>query len=98
MTQEEVIDKVLAPEALRRLPNSPVVDVRWHPYVDTMGEDALEVMVVLDDSLTDKDLKWERVAPVNRAIRDGLLAAGVRLFPYIRWARQTELDDLGIDY
>ena len=65
MTQEEAISKVLDVKALKRLPHSPVVDVRWHPYVNWWGEDAIEVMVVLDDSLTDKDLKWERVAPIK---------------------------------
>src|SRR5207248_1965512 len=95
MTQDEVIAKVLDPKKLKRLPNSPVVDVRWRPYVNWMGEDALQVWVILKESVSDEELLSGIVQPVRRAIHDGLLAAGVKLFPYIRYAKQSELDELG---
>jgi hypothetical protein len=96
MTQEDVIAKVLDPKKLRRLPNSPVADVRWHPYVDTLGVDSLRVWVILKESVTDEQLLSGIVRPVTKAIRDGLLDAGVKLHPYIRYARQSELDELGM--
>jgi hypothetical protein len=96
MTQEEVIAKVLDPKALKRLSKSPVADVRWYHYVDSLGEDALQVWVILNESLTDADMRYATVEPVERAIHDGLLAAGVRLFPYIRFAKQSDLDQLGL--
>ncbi len=95
-TQDEAIAKVLDPKALRRLPNSPVADVRWYPYVDSMGEEALRVGVILKESLTEKDMISPTVEPIERAIRDGLLAAGEKRFPYINYAKQSELNELGM--
>ncbi len=96
MTQEEVIAKVLDPKKLKRLPNSPVVDVRWHDYVDWEGVPALRVWVIIKESITDEEILSGIVRPVRRVIRDGLLAAGVKLFPYINFAKQSELDELGM--
>jgi hypothetical protein len=95
MTQEEVIAKVLDPKKLKRLPNSPVADIRWYPYVDTLGVDSLRVWVILKESVTLEQIQAGVFWPVRNAIHDGLLAAGVKLHPYIRYAKQSELDELG---
>jgi hypothetical protein len=97
MTQDEVIAKVLDPKALKRLPKSPVADVRWYPHTNRMGEPSLMVWVILKESLPDEEINYALVEPVVRAIRDGLLAAGVQLFPYLRYAKQSELDEIGSD-
>lgn len=97
MTQDEVIAKVLDPKALKRLPKSPVADVRWYPHTNWMGEESLMVWVILKESLPDEEIRYATVEPVDRAIRDGLLAAGVKLFPYLRHAKQSELDEIGAD-
>jgi hypothetical protein len=97
MTQEEeqVIAKVLDPEKFRQVPKSPVVDVRWHDYVDWEGVPALRVWVILKKSVTNEQILAGRLQPVRRAIHDGLLDAGVKLHPYIRYRVQSDLDKLG---
>ena len=84
-------------EALRlrelKLPRNPkVVDIRVEDYVDTDGEDALRVLVVLDEEVTSKS-HGTRVSDLKTAIRDRIRELGVELWPYIFLAKQSELDE-----
>lgn len=97
MTQEQVAAKVLNLKALKLPPEARVVNIRWHPYVDHTGEDSLKVYVILDESTTAETHGWDAVKPVDRAIRDSLLAAGVQLFPYLHFVKQSELDAAGVE-
>jgi hypothetical protein len=92
MTEEQVIAKLLNLKALKLPPEAKVVDIRWNLYVDHAGEDALEVWVILDELTTPETHGWKVLRPVERAIRDSLLAAGIKRFPYTHYSRQSEVD------
>ncbi len=96
MTQDETIAQVLDPETLKHVPGARITDVKWRHYVDHLGVPSLRVYVILEESITDEELVWPTIEPVERAIRDGLLKARIDLFPYIEYAKQSELDELGV--
>lgn len=96
MDQDKAIAQALDPATLTRLPGSRVVDVRWHHYVDHLGIPSLRVWGILDEALPEAEVGYRAVEPVARAIHDRLRAAGVDLYPYLRYAKQSELDELGV--
>jgi hypothetical protein len=78
-----------------QLPSRPrVVELHVDDYTDWTGDDALRVQVILDESTTDEDLKAPNTFAITDAIRDGLRKHDVNLFPYIFFAKQSELDAL----
>jgi hypothetical protein len=84
------VTELLHPASLS-LPRSPrVVEIRHEPYTDWAGDEAMRVWVVLSDDTTDAQRRWARLAPIDGAIRDALLAAGVTLFPYITFRTRSE--------
>jgi len=90
-----VIEKIR--EALRlselKLPKNPkVVDLQVEEYVDTSGEDALRVLVILDEGVKVEKLRGDDISNLKMAIRDRIRAQGVDLWPYITLAKQSELD------
>ncbi len=97
MTRDETIAQVLDPETLKHVPGARITDVRWSHYVDHQGIPSLRVWVILEESITDADLAAPSIRLVKQAIRDGLLRAGIDLFAYIRYAKQSELDEAGVN-
>jgi hypothetical protein len=75
-------------------PNPRVVDIRVEDYVDTDGEDALRVTVVLDEDVEVEKLRAEDTTRLKTLIHDLLRAQRVELWPYIQFAKQSELDQL----
>jgi hypothetical protein len=89
----ELLDRTKLP-----LPPKPLVtDIRVFPYVDHLGDEALEVWVLLDDSTTRKDRSVENRGAITRAINDALLGAGIDWFPYIRMATPSDLKEAEIE-
>jgi hypothetical protein len=87
---DATLNRVLDLRALN-LPTRPKVDeLHWERIVDSLGDDALEVWLILDDATGPEDLKGTRT-PIQRAIHDALLNAGIDLFPYLRLATHAEL-------
>lgn len=97
MTPDDAtIDRLLDLRTLN-LPAKPKVDeIRWERYVDSLGEDALQVWVILDDATRLEDLKGART-PIQRAVHDALLQAGIDLFPYLRLVTHAELAETTVD-
>jgi hypothetical protein len=84
-------------EALRlselKLPKNPqVVDVQVEEYVDTSGEDALRVLVILDEGVKVEKLSGDDISNLKMEIRRRIRAQGVDLWPYIFLAKRSELD------
>jgi hypothetical protein len=78
-----------------KLPQNPrVVDIRVEDYVDTDGEDALRVTVILDEGVEVEKLRAEDISALKRTIRDRVREQGVDLWPYIWFAKQSEIDEL----
>ena len=73
------------------LPPKPVVEaIEVQPYVDTTGEESLDVWVVLSDATDDDDLTGKNVMQINAAIRESLLECDIRLFPYVHLIKQSD--------
>ncbi len=87
-------DQAIAGELDRRalcLPDRPKVDeIRWERYVDSLGDDALRVWIILDDATRAEELHGAR-APIRQAVRGALQGAGIDLFPYLRLVTHAEL-------
>ena len=88
-----VLDRIV--EQALSLPNlnlpaiPPVRYIRWWHYVDSVGEPALRIVVVLDDRITRKQRHWNHLSLVSERIHDALLANGVDLFPYTRFITES---------
>jgi cytidylate kinase len=93
MTVDQKIREALRLEKLKLPRNPRVVDVRIEDYVDTSGEDALRVLVVLDEKVRVEKITGREVIDLKMAIRDWLREQGVELWPYISLAKQSELDE-----
>ncbi len=55
------------------------------------GEDALRVMVVIGEDVDVEKVDGDDVNLVKRAIRDKIRGAGIERWPYIHFARPSEL-------
>ena len=78
-------------QTLFDLPDSlPVVDVEVADYVDSAGDDALRVRVILDEQVEDAGLSGAAVVRLKAAIRECLLRRGITVFPYVFLAKASE--------
>jgi hypothetical protein len=95
MSVDQKIKDVLKLTKLKsKLPQNPrIVDIRVEDYVDTDGEDALRVWVILDESVNVDELRGEDIIALKSAIRNRIFELGIGLWPYIRVAKQSELDE-----
>jgi len=94
MKIKEQIDEAIRLDRLR-LPRTPkVVSVRCNLMVDSIGDDAIDVWVLVDDSTPDEGLSWDRVQPIHEEIHRALREAEVELWPYIKFRRQAEAPDI----
>jgi hypothetical protein len=98
MTTAKKAGKLLDPKTLN-LPSSPkVVRIEVEDYVDSGGDDALRVYVIIRDGTRDEELTGESGLQMKRAIRERLQQHDVPLFPYVMYRtesqRRDELADL----
>ena len=97
MTSEKVMARLLNLKKLKLPPEPKVSAIRFRPYIDSLGDEAWRVRVILDESVADEDRDWPALDPIDWAIRDALLKAGVKEFAYIRFAKASELAEAGIE-
>src|SRR5205823_3127176 len=82
---------ILDPQELD-LPEKPrVLEIRAEPYVDSTGDDALEVWVVTDDSATSEELDYDHVKPIEDRIRQALWSQGDERIAYFWIRRKKEM-------
>jgi hypothetical protein len=92
---QKIRDSLRLSDLKSELPVNPrIVDIRVEDYVDTDGEDALRVTVILDEGVQVENVKAEDTIALKSAIRQRIREQGVDLWPYIRLAKQSELDEL----
>jgi hypothetical protein len=98
MTVDQVIRKVQ--DALKsskfksKLPRSlKVVDIRVEDYVDTDGEDALRIWVIIDEDVDVEHVSGNDVMDLKRTIHDRVRELGVERWPYTMIAKQSEFDE-----
>ena len=68
-----------------------MLEVEAEDYIDSTGEPALRVQVILDESVDIDTMRGDQVGELKFAIRDSLRRHGVTLFPYIFLAKRSEL-------
>jgi hypothetical protein len=91
---QKIVDALKLSDLKPKLPRNPrVVDIRVEDYVDTDGEDALRVWVILDEGVDVEKFRGEDIIALKSAIHDRIRELGVELWPYIRMAKQSELDE-----
>jgi hypothetical protein len=91
---QKIVDALKLSDPKPKLPRNPrVVDIRVEDDVETDGEDALLVWVILDEKVKPEKINGQDVADLKRAIHDRIRELGVELWPYIRLVKQSELDE-----
>ncbi len=91
---QKILDALKLTELKSKLPRNPkVVDIRVEEYVDTDGEDALSVWVILDESVKVEKLRGEDIIALKSAIRNRIREQGTELWPYMHMAKQSEFDE-----
>jgi hypothetical protein len=91
MNEKIDLESVLDLERLA-LPKRPrVVEIRAKPYVDSLGDRELAVIVVLDEQTKPNERRWKRLQPIDDAIKRALTDAGDTRFPYMTYLKRSEL-------
>jgi hypothetical protein len=91
---QKILDVLKLSELRSKLPRNPeVVDIRVEDCVDTDGEDALRVWVILGEEVDVEKFSGNDISDLKMAIHDQVLKQGVELWPYIWLAKQSELDE-----
>jgi hypothetical protein len=98
MTADQVIRKVQ--EGLKtskfksKLPRSlKILDIRVEDYVDTDGEDALRVWVIIDEDVDVEKVSGDDVMALKRTIHDRVGELGIERWPYTHIAKPSELEE-----
>lgn len=87
------LKRALSPRALRALvpgAGPQVVDVRHFAYVDSLGDDALQVFVILADDTKGAQLRWENLGPIRHAIHEAVRVVQDDRYPYVRFLTRQE--------
>ena len=91
MTDQRKIRKALN---LKKLPppiNMRVLRLDGEDYTTWDGDPALRISVLLDESTEVEKVTGEEIGNFERAIRENLHNNGISLFPYIFYAKPSEL-------
>ncbi|MEX2171414.1 MAG: hypothetical protein WD851_18995 [Pirellulales bacterium] len=97
MTTAEKARLVLDLKKLRLPPRPVIVDVEVEDYADWEGIDALRIQLILSEDTTDVDLTGESGLAIKAALRDALLSQGIEEFPYMSFAKRSELEEIEED-
>jgi hypothetical protein len=90
MVDTQAIDKALQLNELTLPPGLRITDIVWDWFEDSDGEQTLEIIVVLDDETTDREIEQAPIHEIKRAIIDSLAEQGVSFFPYFYFERESE--------
>jgi hypothetical protein len=76
------------------LPERPQVEeIRWQEIIDSLGDGALDFIVVLAPHTPDQELRWERLKPISDVILQRVHELGLEDFPYVHFVNRDELED-----
>lgn len=97
MAMNEAVGQALSLGKLH-LPAKPkVLSIEATDYVDHMGEPALEVWVTIDEGTPDSELTGQAFNEISMVIDNSLQAHGVTLFPYLRFGKPSERQELAVN-
>lgn len=90
----KVQDALKVSKMQSKLPKAlKVVDIRVEDYVDTDGEDALRVTVIIDEAVDVEKVSGRAVTDLKSAIRGRIRELGIDQWAYIQIAKQSEIDE-----
>ena len=93
--EEKQALEMLRLENLSLAERPKVVAIHASPYVDSLGDDALRVIVFLAPDTPDNWLDARHTGPIQMAIQDALTEADLPYWPYVRF-RRADPDDLDL--
>lgn len=79
---------------LKRLPVPSamhILKIDAEDYTDWDGDPALRVSVLLDESTDVEKITGSEISKFKLAVYDNLLKSGINLFPYVSFAKPSEL-------
>jgi len=91
------VKKALNLKKLRFPSSLPVERLEVEDYTDWTGDASLKVVVILGESVDVDHIDGDAVLDLKREIHDRLQQQGITLFPYIFFAKQSELAALDED-
>lgn len=93
MPVDEKTRQALDIKSLPHPPNLAVTRVEAEDYTDSAGEPSLRVLVVLDESVDVEKVSGAAVGDFKSLIRESLRKHGITVFPYIFFAKPSELEE-----
>ncbi|MBK7875169.1 MAG: hypothetical protein IPJ77_05380 [Planctomycetes bacterium] len=74
-----------------RLPKKPLVRrIEVHPYLDHLGDEEIEVAVVLDPSTRGTECTWERLHPKYKRIGERVREHDDPPYPYVHFQLRSK--------
>ena len=90
MTLEQRVQLALE-KARRQFPPEPkVVGMEHELIIDSTGDDAVKVMVKIDEATPEDRWMPEWLEPIAKAIRESLRGDDIDLWPYVHFLTLTE--------
>jgi hypothetical protein len=87
---EGSIDEILDLQNLP-LPGSPkVISITHEPYLDSLGEEAIQVWITIEDKPQGGLYEWSEVAEIHQTVHDTLKAEEINLYPYVHFLTVSE--------
>lgn len=87
MSQSDDVMNALRDE-LRARPQ--VEELEWSRIIDSLGDPAYWITVVLNGRSGDWDRRWSELKPIKNAISARFREAGITDFPYVRFVTSDE--------
>ena len=69
----------------------PVEYIHVEEYVDSDGDDALRVSVILSEDFDEDKISGEAVGKLKLSILDSLIGQGIQLYPYVWLMKPSDL-------
>jgi hypothetical protein len=93
-TIEQIQEALKVNDLKSELPSSlDVIDIRVEDYVDSDGQDALRVTVIIGEGVDVKHVSGQDVSDLKSIIGQRIRDLGVPFWAYIEIAKQSELDE-----
>lgn len=73
----------------------PVLNIEVEDYTELTGEEALRVLVVIDEGADIEQVTGHETGEFKAAIRERLVENGINRFPYVFLAKPSELSESG---
>jgi hypothetical protein len=91
---QKVQDALKLGKLKSKLPRNPkVVGIRVEDYVDSDGEDALRVTIVIDEDVHVENVSGQDLSDLVNAIRSRIRELDVEPWAYIGFAKPSELKE-----